>query len=181
MDLTKRVNLERVSVLTLESGAFSTKVLTQILRGLGIRQIHSPPQLAEAKAIADNVPMGVIIVDPEFDKGKGLEFLRRLRRARASVNRFAPVLLVHGHSTSTAVELARDTGANIVVAKPYAPTVLLERILWLSQDPRPYVEDGSYVGPDRRFKEKPSPGGVDRRLPLDHPADDPARTEIDLN
>jgi len=40
--------------------------------------------------------------------------------------------------------------------KPVSPQVLFDRILWVARVPRPFIDAGVYVGPDRRFKaEKP--------------------------
>jgi hypothetical protein len=40
---------------------------------------------------------------------------------------------------------------------------LLQRILWVSRDKRPFVEVGEYLGPDRRFKMDGPPQGMARR------------------
>ena len=60
--------------------------------------------------------------------------------------------------------MARDVGANFVVAKPLSAAVLLQRVLWVGRDRRPFVNAENYVGPDRRFKfEGPPPGTEGRR------------------
>jgi DNA-binding response OmpR family regulator len=107
--------------------------------------------------MAESGVFDLIIVDPTFDAGCGLEFARWLRRASGNKNRFAPMLLAIGHSTKNAVGISRDAGANLVLSKPFAPKTLLERILWVATDKRPYVEVGAYVGPDRRFKDEALP------------------------
>jgi DNA-binding response OmpR family regulator len=59
---------------------------------------------------------------------------------------------------------ARDAGANFVLTKPIAPNLLLQRIMWIGRDARPFVELESYVGPDRRFSlDGPPDGAPDRR------------------
>src|SRR5262249_39564505 len=75
-----------------------------------------------------------------------------------------PIILTSGHSTPTDVRRSRDIGANFFVAKPLSAKVLLDRILWVSRDRRPFVEVGDFIGPDRRFKfEGPPPGCEGRR------------------
>ncbi|MBL8550794.1 MAG: response regulator [Hyphomonadaceae bacterium] len=170
------LNLEKVSVLALEQSAYGMKILAQILRGFGIREIHVPKTVGEATAIASRFPLNLIIADPGFDDGKGQEFLRWLRRADQNQNRFVPIILSLGHSTPASVKLARDTGANFVVAKPYPPKTLLDRILWVARDKRPYVEVGDYVGPDRRFKSDGPPKNVKGRREND-PASAPVQAE----
>jgi hypothetical protein len=41
--------------------------------------------------------------------------------------------------------------------------VLLERILWVARDKRPFVECESYVGPDRRLKNLVPPPAAQHR------------------
>ena len=60
---------------------------------------------------------------------------------------------------------ARDCGANFVVTKPFSPTLLLERILWVARDSRPFLEVGDYLGPDRRFRNEDYEG-EERRADL---------------
>jgi CheY-like chemotaxis protein len=157
------INLEKASVLVLEQSAYSFKILSQILRGFGIREIFGPKTVINAINVVENTVLNLIIADPGFDEGRGLEFLRWLRRAPGNDNRWAPIILLLGHTTPAAVKMARDAGANVILAKPYPPRTLLDRILWVSRDKRPYVEVGAYVGPDRRFKTEGPPDSTQGR------------------
>ena len=49
-----------------------------------------------------------------------------------------------------------------MIVKPFSPVTLLERIVWVSRDQRPFLEVGDYFGPDRRFRDG-SPPGDERR------------------
>ena len=105
-----------------------------------------------------------MIADPAIEGEEGILLLRWLRRQERNPNRFMPIILISGHSTPTLVRRSRDCGANFFVAKPLTPHTLLERILWVARDKRPFVEVGEYLGPDRRFKELAPPGGAGRRV-----------------
>ena len=91
----------------------------------------------------------------------------RLRRSGLKPNAFTPAILVTGHTPRDKVEKARDCGANYIVTKPLTPLVLLERIIFVSRDPRPFVECDSYIGPDRRFKNMGPPPGTNGRRKTD--------------
>ena len=60
---------------------------------------------------------------------------------------------------------ARDCGASFVIVKPFSAITLLERIVWVSRDQRPFLEVGDYFGPDRRFRDG-SPPGEERRTQM---------------
>lgn len=163
VDPKRWINLERVSVMLLEQSDHGRKISSQILRGFGIRDIHACRTMDEAQALTRSSQLDLIIADPNSLDGAGMDFLRWLRRAENNANRFAPIILVSGHSTTAAVMLSRDAGANFFVAKPFTPKILLERIMFVARDKRPYVEAGKYVGPDRRWKGDGPPGGTPGR------------------
>lgn len=58
---------------------------------------------------------------------------------------------------------ARDSGANFTIAKPVSPMILLERMLWIAQSRRAFIDTPRYQGPDRRFRTEPLPPGVYER------------------
>jgi DNA-binding response OmpR family regulator len=167
MDPKRWINLERVTVMVLEQSDHGRKITSQILRGFGIRDIHACRSLDEARALTRQLELNLIIADPGALDGEGMEFLRWLRRANGNVNRFVPIILASGHSTGAAVILSRDAGANFFVARPFTPKVLLDRIMFVARDKRPYVEAGSYVGPDRRWKGDAPPSGIPGRRTSD--------------
>lgn len=162
IDPNKWINLEKVSLLLFDQSVHSGKIISQMLRGCGIRTIRTCDTGEEARKRAEDSVFDLMIVDAGGN-GAGLEFIRWLRRRDANPNRFAPIILASGHTTSTAVKLSRDSGANFFIAKPVTTKTLLQRILWVSRDKRPFVEVGEYLGPDRRFKTDAPPPGMARR------------------
>ena len=163
IDPKRWINLERVCVMLLEQSDHGRKISAQILRGFGIRDIRACRTMDEARALTNSLQFDLVIADPSALGGQGMDFLRWLRRSEKNANRFVPIILVSGHSTSAAVMLSRDAGANFFVAKPFTPKVLLERIMFVARDKRPYVDAGTYVGPDRRWKGDAPPDGTPGR------------------
>ena len=77
-------------------------------------------------------------------------------------NAFVPVIMTAGHVRRSKVAEVRDCGANFLITKPFSAAVLLERVIWVARDSRPFLEVGDYFGPDRRFKPS-EPREVDER------------------
>jgi len=184
-DLT-RVNLTKAVVLVVETTTHAADVLAQILKGFGVAETHRCTSVKEAEKVLSTRSVDLIIVDPDVKDGDGYEFLRKLRASHQEPNCYAPIILISGHARISNVKRARDTGANFFIGKPIAPNTLLERILWIGRDKRPFVEAGVYIGPDRRFKfEGPPPNSEGRRASdLTQPlgdADEPnmSQNEID--
>ena len=183
VDPKRWISLERVSVMLLEQSDHGRKITSQILRGFGIRDIHACRAMDEARSLTNSTQLDLIIADPGALSGQGMDFLRWLRRSEKNANRFVPIILVSGHTTSAAVMLSRDAGANFFVAKPFTPKVLLERIMFIARDKRPYVDAGTYVGPDRRWKGDGPPDGTPGRRggDMNSEIDDVSQNSDNLN
>lgn len=178
-----RFNLEKASVLLLESPSHGLDITAQILAALGVRKPHRCKTPDGALKFAQTLPLDLIVCDGSLPFGGAYEFVSNLRRSNLEPNRYCPVILVAGHTPVSMVGQARDCGANFVIAKPISPRVLLERIMWMGQESRPFVELDSYIGPDRRFHKsdtaaaKPSRRREDQESPriqdvVDAPATD---------
>jgi DNA-binding response OmpR family regulator len=157
------INFDKVSLLALDQSIHGCKILAQIVRGFGIRMVRTCTSSLEAKQALQSATFDLMIADPSIEGEEGVALLRWLRRQDKNKNRFVPIILISGHSTPALVRRSRDCGANFFVAKPLTPSTLLERILWVSRDTRPFVEVGEYLGPDRRFKVEAPPEGPGRR------------------
>jgi len=159
-----RFNLERASVLLLEESPMGMSILMQILTGFGARTLHRCESVQEAQSTIQNVEVDLVIADALGAAGEGYDFVKWLRHSRIEPNCYVPVLLTAGHTPRGAVSKARDCGAHFIMAKPFTPIAVLERILWISKEGRRFVECDTYMGPDRRFKnEGVPPGTVGRR------------------
>jgi DNA-binding response OmpR family regulator len=132
-------------------------ILASALSGLGVRSLKRCGSMEDAKRVLQRHTVDLVIADCDMHTDDALDLVHWLRRSGLEDNAFTPVMMVTSHTQIARVKKARDCGANFIVAKPLLPAVLLERILWIAQDPRSFVEVGSYVGPDRRHKLLPPP------------------------
>jgi CheY-like chemotaxis protein len=159
-----RVNLEKAVVLLLDDKADSMNVLVQIVTAFGVRNMHRCHAVEDAQELAKSTELDLILTNANLNSAPGYEFISWLRRSKLEPNAFTPAILITGHTKRSNVQKARDCGANFVLAKPVSPAVMLERIIWIASEKRPFVNCASYVGPDRRFHELgPPEGAVGRR------------------
>lgn len=162
LDAETRINLSKASVLLVDGSLHSLDVITQVLKGFGVPTVHRFNTLRDADKFLSQRTADLLIIDPSIENGAGYQCVSDLRHSGRQ-NATMPVILVSGHVRKADVSLARDSGANFVVAKPLAPVVLLQRLLWVARDNRPFVDCGSYIGPDRRFKFEGPPSGSEGR------------------
>lgn len=161
------LNLQRTSVLLADSDMMGQSIIVQMLIGFGARNIVRCDDLVEARRQLTNQPFDLIITDPASFGPEGYELIGWMRRDLPAPNRHAAVLIVTGHTEHGRIGQLRDAGANFVVSRPLSASVLLERILWMSREKRPYVETDHYVGPDRRWRDEALPDGVAGRRQKD--------------
>ncbi|WP_309629018.1 response regulator [Brevundimonas sp.] len=159
-----RINLRSIKALCVDSNQLGLEILGQMLMGFGVERIVRAQSGEEARRIVKAEAIDLILCDASLADETGYELIRWLRRSDIEPNRFAPIIVVSGHTREREVNNARDAGANFVVAKPTSPAVLMQRIYWVAQGGRSFVEAPNFTGPDRRFKfDGPPNGGGGRR------------------
>ena len=163
-----RFNLSKTVVLLFDPTPLGLAILTQILTGFGARKIHRCNTIDEAKQVVADYEVDLMIIDAMAESGEGYEFVRWLRTNVPEPNRHTPVLLTAAHTKASDVASARDCGGHFIVAKPLAPIVVLERIIWIAKEGRAFVLSDEYVGPDRRFAKNDPKGEHPRRRREDH-------------
>lgn len=155
-------NFNGAMTMVIDDSPFALELTAQALLGFGIKVRHSCSSAAEAIGVLRDRPVDLILVDCEMPGMSGYEFVRWLRRSGLEPNAFAPVIMTAAHVRRSKVTEARDCGANFLITKPFSAGVLLERIVWVARDARPFLEVGDYFGPDRRFRSEPW-DGLERR------------------
>ena len=151
-------NFAGAVTMVIDDSPFALELTAQAILGFGIKVRHACASAAEAIAILRDHPVDLILVDCEMPGMSGYEFVRWLRRSGLEPNAFAPVIMTAAHVRRSKVSEARDCGANFLITKPFSAGVLLERIVWVARDARPFLEVGDYFGPDRRFRSEPWDG-----------------------
>lgn len=161
------LNLQRTSVMLADADVMGQSIVVQILVGFGARNVVRCDDAPEVRRHLTNQSFDLILIDPSSFGDEGYELIGWMRRALEPPNKHAPVLVVTGHTEQRRVGQLRDAGANFIVSKPLSAAVLLERILWMSREKRPYIECESYAGPDRRWHDVALPTGTAGRRQKD--------------
>jgi len=150
----KDINLNPMQFLIADESSGARRIMTEILRAMGVQDIQSAASVLECEKSLVTTPCEVLICDYMIDGGKGPDLIRKIRAAQGHPARYIPILLTCSHSRLKDIQNARDCGANMVVAKPYSVTSLYDRLAWIAWRPRPFVRSDIYCGPDRRFKDE---------------------------
>ena len=152
------INLTGAVTMVVDDSPFGLDITASALLGFGIKTRYACCSAAEAMEILQDRPVDLLVVDTEMPEMDGYELVRWLRRSGLDPNAFAPVIMTAAHVRRSRVTEARDCGANFVITKPFSAASLLERIIFVARDTRPFLEVGDYFGPDRRFRAGHPPG-----------------------
>lgn len=123
-----RIQLGHVTALLLSDNKFSLELMLTVLTGLGVGQKYPCTSVEGARKILDNLKVDVVIVDCDGTSIDGPDFTRNLRADRQSKCFAVPVIMVTPAINAMVLARVRDSGADGILAKPYAPAGMLK---WL--------------------------------------------------
>ena len=157
------MKFELLKILTVDDNHHMRLLLTEILRAIGVREVHEAANGAEALQVLRNNPIDIVMTDLAMQPLDGIDLVRRLRNANESPNPMVPVIMITGHSTMRRVGEARDVGVTEFLSKPVTARGVIERIGRVVDHPRAFVRTESYFGPDRRRRDDQAYNGPYRR------------------
>ena len=157
------LNVRNARALVADDNVRSMEIISQVLLGFGVRIAARCTSASEAKAELGINLFDLVIMDGEMPGEDGFDVTSHIRSEPDGPNYPVPVIIVSGFTPKRKVFHARDVGANLIIAKPIVPRVLLTKIEWLARHPRPFVACDSYCGPDRRYHNVPLKDVTERR------------------
>jgi two-component system, chemotaxis family, chemotaxis protein CheY len=160
---SRTINLRDLVILIAEPSSFMSMLIHGMLKGFGSNKVLEVRDSAGVLRTLIAQKIDILICDARLPPHGGLTLTRLIRRKQDNENRTVPILLMTSDGRETTIKMARDVGANMVLAKPISPASLYDRLAWIAFNPRQFVDTQTYFGPDRRFKIEGYPGAVGRR------------------
>ncbi len=157
------MNLRDLAILVADPSSYISMLIHSMLRGFGANKVLEVRNSISVFQALMAQRIDILICDVQLPSHGGLALVRAIRGRADNEHRTIPILLMSSDSSEATVKRARDSGANMVIAKPLAPASLYDRLSWIAFNPRKFVDTPNYFGPDRRFKIEGYPGGVGRR------------------
>ncbi len=154
--------ITKSGILIIDPQANMAALVAGMLRSLGRRDIREVNDAPQAQQELRRRPFELVIIDDGLLKPDAVEIVRRLRVDAESINRLTPIIMMSAAPDATRIAAARDAGVTEFLRKPFAANHLKTRLDSIAANPRPFVEAGGYVGPDRRRQAKDI-GTADRR------------------
>ena len=157
------INLKGLMFLVADPNPYFSRIVVGLLRSFGTNNVIEVRNSFDAIQILNGQKIDIVLCDDKLPPHGGLQVTHAIRRKKDNENRTVPILIMAGDTRESMIKIARDAGANMVIAKPLSPASLYDRLTWIAFNPRQFVDTPTYYGPDRRFKIEGYPGGVGRR------------------
>jgi len=166
-------DLSRLNILIVDDCEFARRTISNVLRVLkvgkltlakdGGEAIEEIKKSVESSAVVGQCSIDIIITDWLMDPINGAMLTRWVRRSGDSPDRFMPVVALSGAVEEVHISEARDIGVTEFIAKPFSISSVAKRLVSVIEQPRQFIFNGDYFGPDRRRKPM-NIKGEDRRV-----------------
>lgn len=158
------LDLSQQSVMIVDDNRHMRALLCSIFRALNIKNLKEVGDGETALAEVESFEPTLVVTDWHMEPMDGIALVKSIRHSASSSVKYVPIIMLTGHSDLQRVQEARDSGVNEFMAKPVAAKDILKRLEAIVGHPRPFIENDSYFGPDRRRKNQGPPQGTkDRR------------------
>lgn len=132
---SERNDFSTARVAVLESSKFAFQLTRSMLAGFGFRQIIGFETATEAMEKLAILSVDLFLCDPHPSTDESFAALRTLRESRFGETAIAPMIIVTSNVGIDVMMAAKECQADFVIAKPFSPQVLLERIIWSAKRP----------------------------------------------
>ena len=146
----------------IDDNAQMRSIVGTVLRAAGVGGIHYAPTGFHGLEVLSQREIDVCYVDYEMPQMNGLEFISAVRSV-GSTCQYMPIIMLTGHSDTSRLHEARDRGVTEFLCKPVTANALLKRLEAVIAHPRPFIDCGTYFGPDRRRRSDDAYAGPRRR------------------
>lgn len=106
-----------------------------------------------ATAVSDPNGPDIVICDVTENGDEACQVFSAIRHNQLGTNPFICIIAVAWSPRQPLVSKVVNSGADLLVAAPISPALILDRISSLVHSRKPFVVTTDYVGPDRRLSE----------------------------
>ena len=148
--MAQQLLFDTLSFLIVDDNLHMRRLVRGLLHGFGSRQVYEAEDGASGLEAVQTYSPDIVITDwmmPIFD---GLELVQMIRNPDTCRNAFTPIIMLTGYAERERVLRARDFGVTEFLVKPISAKALHDRVYNIAKNPRPFVHQRHYFGPDRR-------------------------------
>jgi DNA-binding response OmpR family regulator len=142
-----RKHRANVRIVLADKDSYMRQGLRNALAAEGYRDIRTIRRVSLLRGILAASQPDLLILDTD---GDAIELVTAIRNNILGKNPFLPIILVISGSEAATVNYAANSGADLILMKPFSPAQLFRRIERLVAARMPFIVTPHYTGPDRR-------------------------------
>ncbi len=143
-------DLSNLRILVVDPSPFRRMLIIDVLGALDVNQVESMSEGSGAYSVFRSTNFDLVISEQIMMPLDGLDLTRMIRTNPDSPNPAVPILMLVAAPRKKDVVAARDAGVTEFMAMPFSVAALYSRLVSIIEQPREFVQDGEYFGPDRR-------------------------------
>jgi len=116
----------------------------------GVERLTSTGNLLTVVDAVAGGGLDLLICDTAIAEGDMCRLVKEVREEKIGDNPFVVIILLVNKDDDHAVKKAVNSGADDVLAKPFDPEVILERLFSIKKSRKLFVATSGYIGPNRR-------------------------------
>ncbi|NQU71453.1 MAG: response regulator [Rhodospirillales bacterium] len=137
-------------VLLFEAEADFRRHTREMLIEMGFDNILDTGEFEGFQSAFGSGKFDLIIGDTSAARGNVCDLVRRIRHNVYGVDPFPGVILTMADPSEEKIRQAAESGTDHLIAKPYSPNQVLERIQTIVEERKRFIVTLNYVGPERR-------------------------------
>ncbi len=167
--LLGKIDGSKINILIVEDNDSSRRLVVELLRASGFNNLTVARTAEDAIEQMQGQMPDLILLDWGLPGMSGLDLARAIRHSAVNPDpRFSnpavPMIMLTARQSARDVTLARNTGIDEFVIKPFSTVSILKAICSCILRRRPFIVSAGYVGPcRRRAKAKSTYTGLLRR------------------
>jgi len=142
--------IQSLCVLVVDDNQYMRKMIRNLLVNCGIKDIYEAADGIAALDSIRTVAPDAVVLDWEMPLLSGPELVRIVRSPGVFPMPDVPIIMLTGHCERWRVVEAVRLGVNEFLTKPVSAKSLYDRLVAITLQPRPIIQNGDYYGPEPR-------------------------------
>lgn len=144
--------LDGIRILMVDEDRYLAEILSSILESFGVASVRHTTAYDDAIEYLDSLPIECVFTDWLDSDEDGLAIVHHIRGLEDPLLRALPIVLCTARTELEDICAARDAGVTEIIAKPFSPRHVLQKLNSALFQTRNFVSAKGYAGPDRRRK-----------------------------
>lgn len=143
-------HFDKCRVLLFETAVDFRRHTCEMLNQIGFENILDTGDFEGFQEAFGSGKFDLVIGDTSAARGDVCELVHRVRHNAFGVDPFPGIILTMADPSEEKIRHAANSGTDHLIAKPYSPNQVLERIQTIVDQRKRFVVTLNYVGPERR-------------------------------